>query len=528
MSRALTASVMGGALLLGLAISGQAADPQVIPGYVAGGAGLEHIVVTVNKSRTVNVGRPFTRAIVGATDFADVLPLNERSIYIQAKKVGSTNVSLLDAQGQLVKVIDLEIVLDTGGLQQKIRSSPGSAGIRVSSVGPQIVLSGLAADGISADRAVQVAKSLSGTNEVVNAMQVAPSQQVMLEVRFLEVNREAGRKLGVNWFGANPAGNRGFNTGLGNQPLGQPVRYPVTGVVTSGVAAQPNVDPRLNAGSLPIIGTIGTLIGKGANLPFGTILSNVLNQNGTTVDVLVTALEQKGLVRRLAEPNLVALSGDEANFLAGGEFPVPVSSTPVPGALPTVTIVFKEFGVKLKFVPTVLSRGVINIIIRPEVSELDFTNAITIAGTLIPSLTKRNLQTTVELRDGQSFALAGLLQTNNTRDIAQIPWIGSVPVLGALFRSAAYQQSETDLVVIVTPHLVVPGVPGQRLASPLDSRLPSNDVDFFLNGQPEVRKLYQDFVLQGGDLKGPYGHMIDYDLGPTARAPTARITLPPK
>ena len=119
----------------------------MIPGYVAGGAGLEHIVVTVNKSRTVNVGRPFTRAIVGSMDFADVLPLNERSIYIQAKKVGSTNVSLLDAQGQLVKVIDLEIVLDTGGLQQKIRSSPGSAGIRVSSVGPQIVLSGLAADG---------------------------------------------------------------------------------------------------------------------------------------------------------------------------------------------------------------------------------------------------------------------------------------------------------------------------------------------------------------------------------------------
>ena len=132
MSRALTASVMGGALLLGFAISGKAADPDVIPGYVAGGAGLEHIVVTVNKSRTVNVGRPFTRAIVGSMDFADVLPLNERSIYIQAKKVGSTNVSLLDAQGQLVKVIDLEIVLDTGGLQQKIKSSPGSAGIRVS------------------------------------------------------------------------------------------------------------------------------------------------------------------------------------------------------------------------------------------------------------------------------------------------------------------------------------------------------------------------------------------------------------
>jgi pilus assembly protein CpaC len=519
---------MGGALLLGFAISGKAADPQVSSGYVAGGAGLEHIVVTVNKSRTVNVGRPFTRAIVGAMDFADVLPLNERSIYIQAKKVGSTNVSLLDAQGQLVKVIDLEIVLDTGGLQQKIRASPGSGGIRVSSIGSQIVLSGLAADGVSADRAVQVAKSLSGSNEVVNAMQVAPSQQVMLEVRFLEVNRDGGRKLGVNWFGANPSGTRGVNTGLGSTPTGQPTINPITGVVTAGIAPSPNVDPRLNRGELPIIGTVGTLVGRGLGTPFGTILSNVLNQNGTTVDVLVTALEQKGLVRRLAEPNLVALSGDEANFLAGGEFPVPVSSTPIPGALPTVTIVFKEFGVKLKFVPTVLSRGVINLSIRPEVSELDFTNAVTIGGTLIPSLTKRNLQTTVELRDGQSFALAGLLQTNSTRDIAQLPWIGSVPVLGALFRSAAFQSSETDLVVIVTPHLVAPGVPGQRLASPLDSRLPSNDVDFFLNGQPEVRKLYQDFVLQGGDLKGPYGHMIDYDLGPTGRFPTARITLPPK
>jgi pilus assembly protein CpaC len=205
----------------------------------------------------------------------------------------------------------------------------------------------------------------------------------------------------------------------------------------------------------------------------------------------------------------VALSGDKAQFLAGGEFPVPVASSPVAGASPTVTIVFKEFGVKLNFVPTVLARGVINLSIRPEVSELDFTNAVTIAGTIIPALSKRDLQTTVELRDGQSFALAGLLQTTSTRDVAQFPWIGSVPVLGALFRSAAYRQNETDLVVIVTPRLIAPAIPGQRVASPLDSRLPSNDVDFFLNGQPEVRKLYEEFVTSGGELKGPYGHMID-------------------
>ena len=129
-------------------------------------------------------------------------------------------------------------------------------------------------------------------------------------------------------------------------------------------------------------------------------------------------------------------------------------------------------------------------------------------GTTVPSLTVRNTRTTVELRDGQSFAVAGLLQTKNTRAISQVPWIGSIPVLGALFRSSDYQQQETDLVVIVTPHLVAPVVPGQRLASPLDERLPSNDVDFFLNGQPDVRKRYTDFVTSGADLAGPYGHII--------------------
>jgi len=227
--------------------------------------------------------------------------------------------------------------------------------------------------------------------------------------------------------------------------------------------------------------------------------------------MLVTALETKGLVRRLAEPNLIALSGDSARFLAGGEFPVPVASTAVAGALPTVTIEFKKFGVELAFVPTVLSRGVINLRIEPSVSELDFTNAVTIAGTTIPALTRRDARTTVELRDGQSFAIAGLLQTRNQQDISQLPWIGSVPVLGTLFRSSSYQQKETDLVIIVTPRLVAPAAPGQVLATPMDSRLPANDVDFFLNGQMEVRKRYNDYVNSGGDIKGPYGHMIGPD-----------------
>ena len=160
------------------------------------------------------------------------------------------------------------------------------------------------------------------------------------------------------------------------------------------------------------------------------------------------------------------------------------------------------------FTPTVLSHGIINLRIEPSVSEPDFTNTVVIQNTVVPTFTVRNTRTTVELRDGQSFAIAGLLQTKNTRALSQVPWIGSVPVLGALFRSADYQQQETDLIVIITPHLVAPAIPGQRLASPLESRLPSNDVDFFLNGQTEVRKRYTDFVTSGADLVGPYGHII--------------------
>ena len=270
-----------------------------------------------------------------------------------------------------------------------------------------------------------------------------------------------------------------------------------------------------NAVPIPLVSTAGTLVGGSLGGPFGTVLANVLSNGGTSLDVLVTALEEKGVVRTLAEPNLIALSGDEAQFLAGGEFPVPVASSNRRVGQ-TVTIEFKKFGVQLKFRPIVLSRGIINLKIEPEVSELDFTNAQTIpigaSIIVVPGLTTRSASTTVELRDGQSFAVAGLLSSQNANNLAQVPWIGSVPVLGALFRSAAYQQKETDLVIIVTPRLIAPVVPGQRLATPLDSRLPANDVDFFLMGQPEVKKEYTDYVESGGGLQGPYGYIIQPEL----------------
>jgi pilus assembly protein CpaC len=394
---------------------------------------------------------------------------------------------------KVVGVLDVEIEIDAANLQDKIRSSTGNRNIRVTSTNGQIVLSGQATDAIAADRAVAVAKALS-PNGVVNAMSVAPSQQVLLKVRFLEASRDAGRQLGVNWFGANASGNRGVNIGQG-------------GLVN-------NTPTNATPGNIPLIQTAGTLAGT-SNAPFGVVLANLVN-GGTTVDVLLTALETQGLIRRLAEPNLMALSGDTARFLAGGEFPVPIAATSANGIV-TPTIEFKPFGVRLSFTPVVLSQGVINLRIAPEVSELDFANAVTISGTTIPSLVKRDAITTVELRDGQSFAIAGLLQANDLRNRSQIPWLGSVPVLGALFSSMGYQKHETDLVIIVTPHLVMPAGPGQHLATPFERRLPSNDVDFFLLGETEVRKRAHDFVTSGGDVHGPYGHIIPVE--PSSGAP---------
>jgi pilus assembly protein CpaC len=451
------------------------------------------LVVPLYKSRTIHLERPFATAVVGSPDIADVLPMTDRGLYIQGKKIGTTNVSVFDQDQNLVAVIDLEIALDNRDLQSKIFAATGNRGIRVSSSNGQVVLSGQATDAVAADRAVAVARTIS-PNGVVNAMNVAPSQQVLLKVRFLEASRDAGRDLGVNIIAANANGSRGVTTGQGT-------------FVTNTTGTTPNVTP----GGIPLFQTAGSLVGQ-AQGPFGVVLANLVN-NGTQIDVLITALETKGLIRRLAEPTLAALSGDTAQFLAGGEFPVPIAATSANGIV-TPTIEYKPFGVRLSFTPTVLAKGVINLRIAPEVSELDFANAVTISGTTVPSLIKRDATTTVELRDGQSFAIAGLLQANDLRLASQVPWLGSVPVLGALFRSMHYLKHETDLVIIVTPHLVQPAVPGQHLATPFDQRIPSNDVDFFVFGQTEIPRQYNASESPLG-VQGPYGHIIPLD--PNAR-----------
>jgi pilus assembly protein CpaC len=470
---------------------------------------VQHIVVTLFKSRTLRLEKPFASAVVGSPDIVDALPMSDRSLYVQGKKVGTTNVSVFDQGMRLIGVIDVEVAPDTGNLQEKIRSSTGSRGIRVSSTNGQIVLGGVAGNAVAAERAVQVAKSMVPEGAtIVNAMKVAPAQQVMLKVRFLEVARSASREFGVNWFGANTGGNRGFTTGVGTvTPGGRPA---VTGVDASG---NPVPAPGFGSGSagIPIFTTAGTLLSAGQ--PFGVALATLASK-GASLDVLLTALETKGLVRSLAEPDLIALSGDTASFLAGGEYPVPAVQPGGAGTVPVITVQYQPFGVQLTFTPTVLENGIINLRLAPSVSELNFAQAVTISGFNVPSINKREARTTVELRDGQSFSIAGLLQTDNRRNISQLPWIGSVPVLGALFGSKQFQETETDLVVVVTPHLVAPAVPGQELASPLDNHLPTNDVDFFLMGQMEQRKTFRDYITSGGNIQGPYGHIIGQQGSP--------------
>src|SRR5262249_49697040 len=491
---------------------------------------VRHIVVTVNKSRTLRIEKPFASAVVGSPDIVDALPMSDRTLYIQGKKFGTTNVSVFDQTMQLIGVIDVEVTLDTGNLQEKIRSSTGSRGVRVGSSNGQIVLSGVAANAVAAERAVQVAKSVvaeGGT--IVNAMTVAPAQQVMLKVRFLEVERSASREFGVKWFGANNGGNRGFNTGVGSlsnvagnagsptQPLGRPgigANAPVD------AAGNPVPSPGSPTGSgapgLPIFTTAGTLLSGAA--PFSVALANLASK-GASLDVLLSALETKGLVRRLAEPDLIALSGDTASFLAGGEYPIPVVQPGGTGGVPVISVQSQPFGVQLAFTPTVLDNGIINLRLAPSVSELNFAIAVNANGFNIPSLDKREARTTVELRDGQSFSIAGLLQTDNRRNVSQLPWIGSVPVLGALFSSKSFVAQDTDLLVIIPPHPVAPAVPGQRLATPLDNAIPSNDVDFFLMGEMEQRKAFRDYLTSGGNIQGPYGHIIGQQvMGPHGAA----------
>jgi pilus assembly protein CpaC len=456
--------------------------------------------VQIGKTEDVRTDASFIELVVADPEVADVSPLTDRTLSILGRKSGTTRVSAYSEGKKLVGVFDIEVTYDTSLLQQTLaRQFPGSK-IRATSVNGRIMLTGNVHDAPTVDKAVTLARQFG--QDIINSMTVLSPQQVMLEVRFIEANRQAGRELGVQW---NPTASNGRLIGnIGSRQSAD--RLPVTGTnATAGADAwkQPGVTAggaNIQPGQLPISQIVAAGVLSGA-APFGFLIGKLIT-NGLSVDVLINALEQKGMARSLAEPNLTALSGDTASFLAGGEFPVPV-----PQGLGAVAIMYKKYGVGLAFTPTVLSDGLINLKIEPEVSQLDTSHPVTIAGVSVPPLIVRRASTTVELRDGQSFVIGGLLQSQGETAQEQLPWLGDVPILGALFRSAAYKKKETDLAIIVTPRLVRPARPGDKIATPLDSTLPPNDVDFFLMGKPEIPRPMEK--LQNGVTRAYTGHVLD-------------------
>ncbi len=466
------------------------------------------VAVSIGKTEDVRTDASFVSLVVADPDIADISPLTDRTLSILGRKSGTTRVSAYAEDKRLVGVFDVEVSYDTSMLQTTLNRRFPHAKIRASSVNGRILLSGAVQDAGTVDQAVTLARQFGP--DVINSMSVMSPQQVMLEVRFIEANRQAGRELGVQW---NPSTNNGRLLGnIGN-------RTPADQLPVTPTGSSPWKQPGVEAGgknvgidSLGISQVVAAGVLSGA-APFGFLIGKLITK-GLSVDILINALEEKGMARSLAEPNLTALSGDTASFLAGGEFPVPV-----PGSLGTVSIEYKRYGVGLAFTPTVLSDGLINLKIEPEVSQLDTSNPVQVAGISVPPLIVRRASTTVELRDGQSFVIGGLLQSQGETAQSQLPWLGDVPILGALFRSAAYRKRETDLAIIVTPRLVQPARPGDRIATPLDNSMAPNDVDFFLMGKNEVSRGVSK--LEVGTQRATTGHMLDV---PGAPAPVPVYT----
>ena len=500
---ALTVAVA--AMLAGMIGNAGATEQRLV--RIGGATHTAMVLVTIGKSQDVRTDSSFVNVTVGDPEVADVNPLTDHTLSILGKKIGTTRVQVYDEAKKLIGIFDVEVSYDITRLSNELaRRFPGSR-LQASSVNGRIMLAGEVLDAATLDKAVTIARQFGP--EIINSVSVMSPQQVMLEVRFIELTRTAGRELGVQWnhFGGNSLVNIGNRTGASALPItpagGSTFSNPN---VTSG-GANGNVNTVMRSAAV----AAGVLSGAS---PFGFLIGRLV-AGGTSADALINMLEQKGVARSLAEPNLTALSGDTASFLAGGEYPIPVA-----GALGQVTVDYKKYGVGLAFTPTVLGRGLINMKIEPEVSQIDTNHTVAVAtGISVPALIVRRASTTVELRDGQSFVIGGLLQNDNKHQIEQLPWVGSMPVLGALFSSKSYQNNETDLVIIVTPHLVRPARPGDLVKTPLDDTVPPNDVDFFLLGKTELsRRKAKDWTPAAARLaiaeQQPFtGHVIDMPRG---------------
>ncbi|MEH6547886.1 MAG: type II and III secretion system protein family protein [Sneathiella sp.] len=427
--------------------------------------------VPINKSRILKVDVPFADLLVGNPEIADVLPLTDKTVYILGKSLGTTSLAVYGKKKQLLGIVDIEVTFDTESLKAKLNQLVPDEVIEIYTANGTIILKGVVSNAAKLDKILSIAEKYA-PDSVTNLIGVQASQQVMLKVKFAEVSRSTLKNVstGVGFL---------FNGG------------DAAGGISAGVGV---IDQLLNPGFLS--GAVGFSIGD------------------TLLDLFFDAGEEKGVVKTLAEPNLIALSGETAIFLAGGEFPIPVAQDG-DGANSAITVEYKEFGVKLSFTPTVLDDELINLVVAPEVSQLA-QNTVQVSGFEIPSLTVRRASTTVDLRAGQSFAIAGLLQSNFKDTVDQVPGLGNIPILGALARSSDFAQEESELVIIITPYLVQPALAGS-LAAPTDYFVPPSDFDIFLNGQteaessglrpePSSRQILSD--RGDGGIEGKFGYVI--------------------
>ncbi|MGH6781376.1 MAG: type II and III secretion system protein family protein, partial [Sphingomonadaceae bacterium] len=375
-----------------------------------------------------------------------------QSLYVLGKKVGTTSLTLYDSRNSLIAVVDVAVGPDVVTLRRQLSELMPNEKIGARMSNDSVVLTGVVSSAPAVDRAKQIASTYAG-DKVVNMLSVGASQQVMLEVRFSEMSRGAAKQLGINTAFNSDSGK--FTGGIGNNIL-------------------------IDANGRSTVNLSGILDAFG-------IAAGSYSLGSLNLFSALDALERKGVVTTLAEPNLVALSGETASFLAGGEFPIPVAQSNNDGAGGggnTITVEFKPFGVSLGFTPTVLDDGIINLIVEPEVSSIDPSASVTINGLTIPGLQTRRAKTTLELRDGQSFAIAGLLRKDFQDTVRQFPVLGSIPIIGSLFRSSGFQKQESELVIIVTPRLVQP-MRAQDVRLPTDRVKPPHELDLFLMGRTD-------------------------------------------
>lgn len=402
-------------------------------------AAVAQLNLELNKGRLIALDHAAASVFVADPNIADVQIKSPKLLYVFARKPGETTVYTVDSSDQVVQGWRLTVTHDLTRLREAFRTYMPEARVQVSSFGDAIVLEGTVKSPQAAEDARVLAARLAGDKNVINRLSVRGPNQINLRVRIAEIRRAVVKQIGVNWDALLSAGSFTFGLATGSP------------VVAGGSFLTRNLS---SSGS----GTADSIFGG-------------LHKGNWDVNTLIDALESEGLVTVLAEPNLTAVSGETASFLAGGEFPIPV-----PQSNNNVTIEFKKFGVGLSFTPTLLSDGRINLKVQPEVSELTNTGEVRINGFLIPAITTRRAETTVELASGQSFAIAGLIQNDVNHDVRRLPGLGDLPILGALFRSDAFQRNESELVILVTPYIVRPTAE-TAMSAPTDGLKMPSDVE---------------------------------------------------